>query len=319
MSFWSDNDPTKRSTWDSALDTVNNIADQTIRYGGQMGTDIYKAHVNTARNAGNLSDLFSNPSDYVNSLLAPTFGDGETPGVWDQYGAWLNLVPGAQPIYWGVQGLDATYDRSRGGSDRQLGADLGQIGLSYAMAGQDVGGLGYGKNLQDAVSPYVGATGAAGVRGATQGALSTSINPGATGQDIGRGALIGGASGAAGQYAGSEYGDAAGKFAGTATSMGLSRYFQNRDREDPYAGLNEFIEQEKQRRAGLSVTPTIDSPALQEALVGTPMASIFGDDQENRDKRRPFTAGGNQMASSNSQVARDMVSDSPDYSGGYFI
>jgi hypothetical protein len=257
--------------------------------------------------------LFSNPDDYLNSVLAPTFGDGVTPGVWDKYGAWLNLVPGAQPIYWGVQGFDSLYDRSRGGSDEQLGADLGQIGVSYLASPQGAGG---GKYISDLAGG--GVTGATAA-GATQGALSASINPGATGQDIGRGAFVGGAAGGAGQYVGSEFDSkAAGQFASMATGMGLSRYFQNRDREDPYAGLDEFIKQEMQRRAGLQVTPTIDSPALQEALTGTPLASLYGE-QEGRDKRRQFTAGGNQLATANSQVDTDSVSDSPDYSGGYFI
>ncbi len=309
---------------DTGIRTTGNIVDQTARYTGNMGVDLSHAAGDTLSGAGHLSELFTRPDDYLNRVLAPTFGDKNTPGVWDKYGAWLNVAgPPGQLLYLAGQGLNTGYDYSRSGDDDQLKSNAAQLGTSALAYGTGAGG-----KLNDALGGgYTGAIGS----GATMGAAMTATRPGSNSDDIGKGALIGGAAGGIGYGFGGggvdangdpydevdrlNFGNTGGKFGSQLTSLGLSQAMQ--DRDNPYSGLDAWIEQEKQRRAGLSITPTLDSPQLQEKLQGSPLQSLF--EPEQKDKRRPFTAGGNQYATSNSQLSQGTVSDAADYAGGYFL
>jgi hypothetical protein len=294
MGFISDfvSDPvgTVQNKTDSALGTTLGIADDVIDYGSVMGKDLWNAQRswydrNNPFNQGNWEELLNDPLRYGReSYIQPIYGDGQEQGLWDKYGQWTALAS-PQLYALGESGNIANdYYHTR---DEDL-ARKQATGLGATLLASELG-----NTLFPGQNSYLQAAG----RGATTSAGS-ALGRGAEEDEVMRAALVGGAAGAVGYGLGGSpsgvgdpslnLGQSAGRFGSAAvhTWDNMDRNQRARMEYDSY--LNDWRQRLDNNLNSSSLpTETPPEPELRERTVGTPLYSLF-DEQQQRgvsDKR----------------------------------
>ncbi len=313
----------------SAGRTLTNIGRDTQDFGRKAVKDTAKATVRTARNLGDLPQLFDNPSQYFKDVVSPTLGNGYEPGLWDKYGGLMAAVPGVgQTLYPIMNTVDATYDYHNTGDEELYrkrmrdmaatmgGAYLGQSAGNYVAADTGLGaGSGYSANV---------------TQGAVSGGTSSALR-GDEGNDITRNAIVGGTAAGVGTALGGAaqrdmttgevaldstgkpmyYGDTKGslnlgaqanQFGQMAVGTTNNILVNNERKRDYRDALNRYLQMYRSNsRTNTDTTPS--SPEIAASITGTPLEQLFLSPEEKAKQKSKNTFGSSGLGSVQSQVS----------------